>query len=145
MVYGGNKNENTLSRLVYKVLRNDYGIVCGLENLGRNRKRIKEREWVVFMNPQDVCYYDHVRGELKGSQLSKAKKFCRLDLVKVGLNHDYVILPIKGYNTRTYHIDFHKFDNLWHCDCQFNHQTKKMCSHIMAVLIWRRTRGEVVM
>ena len=96
------------------------------------------------MNPQDVCYYDHIREKLNGSQLSKARKFCRLGLIEDVMSpleynpFKYHVHPIPGYNTRKYTVQI--LNGGWHCNCQFHNQTKKICSHIMAVLIWRRTR-----
>ena len=51
----------------------------------------------------------------------------------------YICTPIEGYNVTTYTIRENVNGSL-HCDCQFNKTTEKMCSHILAVLLFREKR-----
>jgi len=47
--------------------------------------------------------------------------------------------PIKGYNKTTYIIR-EEVDGSLRCTCQFNKTTNKMCSHILAVLLFKEKR-----
>lgn len=51
----------------------------------------------------------------------------------------YLCKPIKGYNIITYTIEKRK-NGSFNCNCQFNVTTHKMCSHILAVLLFKKGR-----
>lgn len=51
----------------------------------------------------------------------------------------YTCTPIKGYNVTTYTIR-ESADGSFNCTCQFNKTTNKMCSHILAVLLFKEGR-----
>jgi len=48
--------------------------------------------------------------------------------------------PIKGYNVTTYTIR-ERNNGTFNCTCQFNTTTHKMCSHILAVILFKERRG----
>ena len=84
--------------------------------------------------------WDLALKELKGgNQLSKARKFNKLKLIKPGINC-YHILPIKGYNKSTYTINIHLGN--YKCNCQYSIKTGKPCSHILAVSLFKRQQEE---
>jgi len=82
----------------------------------------------------DLPYYDHELMELRGSQISKARKLNQLGKVRKIDSYTWLVLPIEGYNTRTYTIvyDGEKLN----CNCQYNATKGKTCSHILAVLFY---------
>jgi len=47
----------------------------------------------------------------------------------------FICTPISGYNVTTYTIREQANGSL-ECTCQFNRTTEKMCSHILAVLLF---------
>jgi len=74
-----------------------------------------------------------------GNQLSKARKINKLKLIEQGINC-YYILPIKGYNKSTYTINIQLED--YECNCQYSIKTGKLCSHILAVLLFKNQKEE---
>lgn len=86
----------------------------------------------------EICYYDKYSEELKGSILSKAKKFVRLNRVQRTGHKHFAVLPIIGYNSSTYEVNFH--EDYWTCNCQANRINNKICSHIIAVSLYLKTR-----
>jgi len=95
----------------------------------------------------DVCFWDHWTKELKGSIISKAKKFYKLKLVSYVGDNTWIVEPIKDYNTRTYEVTNKKDDEdirSFECNCQgFQSKLRKFklrqsdeeayCSHTVAV------------
>ena len=80
---------------------------------------------------EDLPFYDHLAKELKGSQKSKARKLVKLGkVVRIGYDA-WQILPIEGYNKRTYVVE--RNGKHWSCNCQYNVTKGKICSHILAV------------
>lgn len=88
-----------------------------------------------YDDDEELPHYDHVSGDLKGSQKSKARKFVRLGKV-VRLTADaWQVQPIEGYNTRAYIIE--RNGEYWSCNCQYNSTKGKICSHILAVWLFQ--------
>jgi len=88
-----------------------------------------------FINDDnELPYYDHIKGELKGSQKAKAKKFVQLGLVEQVSDCVWKIHPIEGYNKRTYTV--YRDGDVWSCNCQYNRTKGKVCSHILAVWLF---------
>ena len=97
----------------------------------------------------DVIKWDASKKILKGSMYDKAWKFVNLGLIKEteriedAVNYD--ILPILGYNSTVYHVEYTLLSNYemgYTCNCQgFNTKLRKgeeaICSHIIAVRIFR--------
>ena len=86
-----------------------------------------------------VCYYDHQKIELFGSQKSKAKKFVREGCIKQKRNGQFVCLPIKGYNTREYELTYNS--GIWSCNCQCFAINKRQCSHLGALFLYLQTNN----
>jgi hypothetical protein len=88
-------------------------------------------------NQETVQFYDLVTKTLKKSQKEKSIKFIEKDCIKVigeGLFH---VLPIIGYNCRTYTVDINRRT----CDCQYG-TSGRPCSHLFAVIQFiRRNDG----
>ena len=82
----------------------------------------------------ELPYYDHIKGELKGSQIRKAKKLVKLELIRPKKDDIWDVLPIEGYNTRTYTVS--RSGDGWCCNCQYNRTKGKICSHILAVWLY---------
>ena len=81
-----------------------------------------------------ICYWDTMSQTLTGSILSKARKFNKEKcVVRQGTDLWYVN-PIEGYNSTIYRVQRNRVNNIetWNCNCQFNSQTGKNCSHVMA-------------
>ena len=83
---------------------------------------------------EELPYYDHVKGELKGTQIAKARKFVSLGLVEPVDEDTWFVHPIEGYNKRTYTVV--RDGDEWSCNCQYNRTKGKICSHILAVWIF---------
>ncbi len=79
-------------------------------------------------------HYDHIKGKLSGSQITKARKFVTLGKVVKLSNDRWFVSFIPGYNTRMYIIN--KSDDDFTCNCQYNKTKNLTCSHIMAVMIF---------
>ena len=86
----------------------------------------------------ELCFYDRYLEELKGSVISKARKFNRLNLVKRTGENSFAVLPIPGYNSSTYTVTFE--DETGTCNCQANRINNRVCSHMMAVSLFIKTR-----
>ena len=78
-----------------------------------------------------ACYYSKVDG-LQGSQLTKAKRFIKLNLVKPLTNNTWFMGALPG-NSTNYIVIRNKEGSAWSCQCQFNKKTGHSCSHILAV------------
>jgi len=88
------------------------------------------------MEDDELCYYDHLREEIVGSMISKARRFNKEKCViefKPGI---YEILPIEGYNTRTYTVEYD--GDCSTCNCQHYVKNGTACSHIAAVALYRK-------
>ena len=81
-----------------------------------------------------TLYYDVMTKEFKSSIYRKAKIFIENDCIKVLSRDRFECLPIRGYNKTTYTIT--NYNEIWHCNCQFHTKTKKVCSHIKAVIMY---------
>lgn len=88
---------------------------------------------------QIVCKYDSARKELKGSILTKARRFCREGCVRPvrGKEGIFKVLPIRGYNMTTYDVNIF----LDECNCQSNQLHGKICSHLVACYLWDKLRS----
>jgi hypothetical protein len=82
---------------------------------------------------EDIIRYNATEQKLTGSQLDKALKFVRSNLVKQIGELKYMVLPIKDYNSTAYMTYFR---DGWHCNCQHHNRTGKICSHIIATYIY---------
>ena len=102
----------------------------------RERTFIKEHE----IEEEDLCYYDHIKKTLKGSQKSKALKFNRLKLLEYVGHGNFICKPIKGYNKSTYTLG--KCEGEWTCNCQWYVKNRGICSHIIALFLYFETRGK---
>lgn len=80
---------------------------------------------------QVICRWDAATGELKGSQLSKARKFNHDHCIDFQGNGTFLVRPIQGYNHTTYTVLF--TPDGCQCDCQYSKRYGNTCSHIMAV------------
>ncbi|MCK4665881.1 SWIM zinc finger family protein [Candidatus Dependentiae bacterium] len=63
-----------------------------------------------------------------------------LHMFKMNEPDHFTCKPIKGYNVTTYNIR-ERLNGTFDCTCQFNTTTHKMCSHILAVLLFKERRG----
>jgi len=89
----------------------------------------------------EICYYDSLKGKLKGSVFSKARKFNKLKLIEEVTPFLYQIHPIPGYNFTTYIVQKDGMD--FTCTCQAFTQEKKKCSHVLAISLYlKNKRGE---
>ena len=84
-------------------------------------------------------YYDSIRGELSGSQMSKARKFVELDKIAKLSRDRWFVSFIPGYNTSMYLVTCCLGD--YFCNCQYNRTKHKTCSHIMAVMLYEGGRA----
>ena len=85
----------------------------------------------------ELMFYDAERQKLNGSITSKARKFNKLKCIKdVGIFPEqiYDVLPIQGYNSTAYKVDWHGKK----CTCQASVREEKTCSHILAVSLFRK-------
>tara|TARA_R100001530_G_scaffold14077_1_gene12827 strand:+ start:121 stop:420 length:300 start_codon:yes stop_codon:yes gene_type:complete len=91
---------------------------------------------------KDLPRWDVLLKELKnGNQLSKARKLNKLKLIsECGDPNIFYISPIPGYNKTTYQVHIHPEQ----CNCQYYVRTKKPCSHILAVHLYKRLRVKFV-
>lgn len=90
----------------------------------------------------DICYYDEHLKMLRGSRISKARKFVKEKCV-VRDDHGFLVKPIKGYNKRTYEVMTIEGQNgLLYCNCQQNTLKKEICSHILAVELFLKQEKE---
>lgn len=89
----------------------------------------------IILNPKNVCYWYPRKKELEGTQFTKAKKFLSLGLIRFNADHSFSVLPIKGYNITTYLIKDGE------CNCQFYCKTKRDCSHILAIKLYKFMRN----
>lgn len=82
-----------------------------------------------------IIHFDSTTGIQHGSQDKKALKLFQLGCVKPRLNYinQWLIAPIKGYNTSTYFV---QKDKEWSCNCQWWNKNHAECSHIKAVKIF---------
>lgn len=92
------------------------------------------------IEPEDICYWDLLKQELKGSQINKAKKFNKLKLIESLGNSIFKVKPIEGYNKNTYTVRKNGV-NSWKCNCQWNVKYKLPCSHILAVAFYLKNFG----
>ena len=81
----------------------------------------------------ELPFYNHLTQQLSGSQVRKAQKLIELDCVKEVELGRWAVLPIAGYNSRTYSVNIDGPEMT--CNCQFQHKTGALCSHILAVLM----------
>ena len=86
----------------------------------------------------DTAHFDVLTGELKGSQLSKARKFNKLKCVVPRGDGQYLVKHIEGYNKTDYQVNAY-FDE---CDCQYYVKNKKSCSHVLAVALFKKQQEE---
>jgi len=86
-----------------------------------------------FMGKEEVIHYDSKIQELHGNQGSKARKLVRDKLVQDNGDGTYRILPIQGYNVSEYRVDWMAQS----CTCQYNTTKGLVCSHLIAVRIFR--------
>jgi len=80
-----------------------------------------------------IAYYDHHTQILKGSIISKAKKFNKFKCVEEISINQWIVKPIEGYNKTAYTIRY--INGVWSCDCQRG-STGLVCSHILAVMLF---------
>ena len=90
----------------------------------------------------ELPYYDHSHQELRGAQVSKARKLVQLKRIVEVSPSSYKILPIEGYNTRSYDVEIDEENES--CNCQYNTTKHLECSHIMAVKMFMRGEKEAV-
>lgn len=94
------------------------------------------------MNETTLPRYDVYKQELSGSVSSKARKFCKENCVEListsGFIRNYNVKPIPGYNKTTYHVTITPTENK--CDCQAFVKENKICSHILSVQLYIKTR-----
>ena len=98
------------------------------------------------LTEEDLCYYDSNMKALRGSQVSKARKFNKEGCIEyIGMNR-FVCKPIIGYNKTAYVLerwDFgEKWDFGWRCNCQHFMKDGMNCSHLLALFLWMKLRGE---
>ena len=112
-------------------------------NMETTKKKVKAGE--TYENPEKLTkenviywstHYKEVKGAPKGqARAFKAHKFIKLGLIKWDTETKaFYCSPIKGYNKTTYTIN--SVGKEFKCNCQFNCQTGKICSHILAVYLW---------
>ena len=87
----------------------------------------------------ELCRWDAMSKTLSGSQKSKALKFNRNNLIKPDGKGSFQVLPIEGYNTTTYTVDY---NGGWKCNCQWHCKNNADCSHILAVMLYLKRRGK---
>ena len=88
----------------------------------------------------ELPYYDHTHEELKGSQVSKARRLIREKKIVEVSPTSYKVLPIEGYNMRSYDVEIDEENES--CNCQYNTTKHLTCSHIMAVKMFMSGRSE---
>lgn len=93
----------------------------------------------VQLQLNDLCYWDHVKGELKGSQKNKAERFNKLKLIKQVSIGEYECWPIQGYN-KTIRTMRKTIDG-WTCDCQWFKKKGLDCSHLLALYLHLKNLG----
>ena len=95
------------------------------------------------IDDHDMCRWDPLTQTLKGSQVAKAKKFCKLKLVKYVGDGLFACLPIPGYNSTTYAMVKERGE--WVCSCQWFVKQGLVCSPLRALFLYFKQRtGEDV-
>lgn len=83
----------------------------------------------------DLPFYDPVKGDIKGSIISKARRFIKdHKVVNVKRNH-WRIRPITGYNKQVRNVVIHR--GVFGCDCQ-GFKKNRYCSHVLMVQLLQR-------
>ena len=79
-----------------------------------------------------IQYYDHITQELLQPHSKKIRELLTQKLIYKESEGVWKVLPIKGYNKRTYTLT--KAGSNWSCNCQgFN--TYGKCSHVEALFL----------
>ena len=85
----------------------------------------------------ELPFYDHEKRELHGRQLSKARRLVNLGKVHKAGTGSWNIDPIEGYNKRHYEVEH---DGVaYKCNCQFSAINLRICSHILAVVLYEQS------
>lgn len=87
----------------------------------------------------DIAYFDHIKGEMRGGQKVKARRFVDDDLIIYVGAGIFKCLPIEGYNTREYKLE--KKSGVWSCNCQYYKKNHLACSHIQALALFFKEQG----
>jgi|TARA_R100000501_G_C2549351_1_gene64676 hypothetical protein len=82
---------------------------------------------------EKIIYYNSLKKEMEGSQISKARKFVKLKLIENKGFDNYLVKHIEGYNKTDYSVN----SNLEECNCQYYVRNNKPCSHILAVALFK--------
>ena len=86
-----------------------------------------------------ICFYDEEKKTLSGGVYSKARRFCKLNLVEPqGHDNLYLVKHIPGYNKTDHAVDLKNKV----CTCQANALYNKTCSHLLAASLFKKTREE---
>jgi hypothetical protein len=113
-----------------------------MKELDRNYKETIEppRElhyWnIMYWCPEtkELCRIDEKGNKVHSDILTKANKFLEEDCISQISPSEWIVSPIKGYNTTPYHISLSN-GNL-SCNCQgFKNNYK--CSHTLAVQMFK--------
>lgn len=93
---------------------------------------------------KDMPYWDASVKELKGSRISKARRFNREgSVIPRGLTRSrWVVNPVKGYNKTAYEVNVTNEDE-WICSCQYNRRNGRTCSHILACQLFIKLHPEI--
>ena len=85
------------------------------------------------LTPKTVCYWYEKIGKLSGSQKSKAKKFLENNCIEKISIAEFIVHPIKGYNTTEHKVNIMNES----CSCQWYVKNGLECSHIKAVKLFQ--------
>jgi len=110
------------------------------------------------LNPKTVCYYSHTLKDFVDeygqktakTMMNKAERILERNLIQYDGDNTFKILPIEGYNTRTYHLRKIRkkgaVTEQFECNCQ-GYQTKIKkgekpgCSHTLALALYFKMGG----
>jgi|TARA_Y100000296_G_C5146430_1_gene243963 hypothetical protein len=88
---------------------------------------------ISYSQEEKVCWYDKFKG-LQGSILTKARRFNKLGLIKHLTGYAWIVNPLPG-NSMTYNVS--RDCGIMKCQCQRNRTKNLICSHILAVELWK--------
>lgn len=100
----------------------------------KSQKNTETEEKPKKLRPENICYWYEKEKELLGSKKGKAKKFFQLGCVlETEEENKFIVKHIEGYNKTNHQVD----PTTNTCSCQSNQRYGNICSHIMAVRLYK--------
>jgi hypothetical protein len=92
-------------------------------------------------NRQRVQEYNEELGKLEKSHRNKVEKIIENHCLQELSQGQWICKPIVGYNSTTHRLDLIPIAGKYSCSCQ-GHRSHGRCSHVDALVIVLRLRGE---